>query len=466
MPSISSGPLGHSRLRILVCLCLVLLVLTGWRILSTINLNCRMVTLLDVAVRQHDQIPYSSAALRSIVNDLATDRSYFSDQIGSALVIGSILLDEPGKAYRWLQVYPQAWRRVTVSEECWRTLLLLSFENIKAWNAQRRSAAYAGWLAGLRAVDAQEYESAIRWFRRGIVLAPGRVPEEVRLSYYRALSKWRSGQVLSAEAHRRILKYSCLADQRADCLELKDTIHTAKAQTARQLPATSAAGAYLPSAGWRLTALDIDQDVLVAGVEVRGQLHWERIVDEQVESHLEPFIATNLIPNAGFEFDSLFVDACVDGYIDSHAYIQPCASGTPIDPFGSQSGQVAIIETDHSGYALISASFPISAGATYVVGGWFAADDGAAVVGWDWLSEGRVADCALSDGRSICWLIWQRTNNDHAFAWSSQLRTIQVPTGIQEARLYLGYLAETGLQPGRAMFDDVFVFELPAPPEL
>jgi len=116
MPSISSGPLGHSRLRILVCLCLVLLVLTGWRILSTINLNCRMVTLLDVAVRQHDQIPYSSAALRSIVNDLATDRSYFSDQIGSALVIGSILLDEPGKAYRWLQVYPQAWRRVTVSE--------------------------------------------------------------------------------------------------------------------------------------------------------------------------------------------------------------------------------------------------------------------------------------------------------------------------------------------------------------
>jgi len=446
----------HRSYGVMVFLCITLLVLVSIRVIPTLALNRQMVALLHI-VMTNDMVEDRSLKLTVIYDNLAKNHAKYPDQVGSELVMSAIWLDNPGEAYRWLQTYPQAWEQITFPESQWRTLIILSYNNIKGWNNVRRSAAYASWMAGFRAFSDRNYEMAVRWFQRGLVLAPGRVPEEVRLGYYRALSEW----YRTSDQENLLLaqEYGCLAENRLDCLEFEDS------QPAWQLLDQNGADGDILSEKWHLVGFDLDPNILITGVEVRSRLRWVRMIDGHKQEYLESFAAPNFVPNPGFEFDNLFVDACVDGYIGSHAYVQPCVSRASIDPYGTRPGHVAIIETVHKGYALLSSSFPVKGGSTYVVGGWFCADNGAtAALGWDSLTDTASTDCRLSNGGSICWLIWQNSTEDQGSCWSRQLQVVKVPTGSPEVRLLLDREGGEGGKPGRAMFDNLFIFELPVSP--
>jgi hypothetical protein len=170
-----------------------------------------------------------------------------------------------------------------------------------------------------------------------------------------------------------------LADDRPNCLQLDANPWLKGAVPAWTLP-ESGNGAYFSDNGWRLVGFDVDEDVLATGVEVRGLLYWERKVDGQVQRRVQPFTAPNLVPNPGFEFKGLFVDACVDGYIGSHAYVLPCVSHAVPDPYSQRPGHMSVTATKDKGYALFSPSFPVHGGHTYITGGWFCADRGAAAI--------------------------------------------------------------------------------------
>lgn len=450
-----------NRFLLILAASLFLVIQLGPTVITSARLNHQMVALVSTALaaRSEGNLVTYTPALQDIADRLAAHYDQSPSRVGSALITLALWANEPAEAYHWLKIYPQAWDRVTLPESNWRTLSLLSFNNIDQWNAQRRTAAYAGWLAGFRSLDAGDYKAALRWFRRGLVLAPGRVPGSVRLAYYRALGNWYAAQPPSAENLLLTQKFNCLADDRPDCLNLYANAWLEGAVPAWSLP-ESGDGAYFSDDGWRLVGFDLDEDVLAAGVEVRGLLYWERIVGGQVERPVQPFAAPNLVPNPGFEFKDLFVDACVDGYIGSHAYVLPCLSHAVPDPYSRRPGCVAVTETRDKGYALFSSSFPVHGGRAYISGGWFCADRGAvAGIGRQWLTETLPPE-ERADG--IQWFVFEGSDPKRPLCWAQHARVVWAPSGAEEFLLYLIRLGGKGDPFGRAMFDDLFFFELPS----
>jgi len=430
----------------------------GWD--GTLRLNAQMIVLAQEAVHavSLDQVVRLTPRLQQQARQLEAEYDRLPPQAARVLVTLGIWADNPAEAYRWLQLYPQAWDRVTLPEANWRTLSVISFENIGQWR-NRRAAAYVGWLTGFRLLDAGDYEAALRRFRRGLVLAPGRVPDSVRLAYYRALGKWYASQPANPESLRLVQKFACLAEDRPDCLDLDSTAWLEGAAPAWSLPA-SGDSAYFSDDGWRLVGSHLDEDVLVAGVEVRGLLYWEQSAGEQVERRVQPFAAPNLVPNPGFEFEDLFVDACVNGYIDSHAYVLPCISHAVVDPYGQRLGHVAVTESKGFGYALFPSSVPVAGGRPYLLGGWLCADGAAAAgIGREWLTETLPPE-ERADG--IQWLISQGNDPKRPFCWAQHTRVVWIPSGAEEFGLRLQRLGGDSDTLGRAMFDDLFFFELPS----
>ncbi len=259
--------------------CLVLIALAGKGILSALALNRQMVALLHIAMTNEEVFVSPSPMLRTFYKNLEANHARYSDQVGAVLVMLANWLGEPEDAFGWLKIYPHAWERISFPELNWLTLNMLSFDNIKGWNSWRRSASFSAWLEGFRALDQKNYQMAVFWFRRGLVVAPGRVPEDVRLGYYRALSEWY--QSSEGKDPRLAKKFGCLADNRPDCTLPSDDAGQGKRLKAWKLPDLGGTEGYLSSNGWQLVGFDLDQDILDAGVEVQGYLHWERTVDGQ-----------------------------------------------------------------------------------------------------------------------------------------------------------------------------------------
>ncbi len=447
-------------LLIILAASLFLVIQLSPMVVASVSLNHQMVALVSavLAARSEGNLVSDTPALEKIADRLAAHHDQYSSRVGSPLVTLALWANKPEEVYRWLKAYPQAWERITLPESDWRTLTLLSYDNAKQWNAQRRAAANFAWLMGFRWLDAENNSEAVHWFRRGLVLAPGRVPDSVRLSYYRALDNWYAAEPSNAENHLLAQKFNCLADDRPGCLDLDATAWLMGDAPVWSLP-ESGDGAYSSYDGYRLVGFDLDEDVLVAGVEVHGLLYWERTVGGQVQRQVQPFAAPNLIPNPGFEFKDLFVDACVDGYIGSHAYVLPCVSHAVADPYGQRPGHVAVIESKGSGYALFQSSVGVAGGRPYLLGGWVCAD-GAAVagIGRQWLSE-KLPSEERADG--IQWLIFKGNDSKQSSCWVQQVRAVWVPSGAEEFRFLLQRLGDESDFPGRAIFDDLFFFGLP-----
>jgi hypothetical protein len=107
--------------------------------------------------------------------------------------------------------------------------------------------------------------------------------------------------------------------------------------------------AYFFNDRWRLEGFDPDEDVLVTGVEVHGLLYWGRTVGGQVQRRKQLFAAPNPVPNPGFEFQDLFVDARVDGYVGIYAHVSPFVNHALPDSYNTRPGRVAVIETRGKG---------------------------------------------------------------------------------------------------------------------
>jgi hypothetical protein len=142
---------------------LFLVIQFGPTVVVSARLNHQMVELVSsaLAARMEGNSVAYTPVLQEIADRLASHHDRFASEVGSMLVTLALWADDPAGAYRWLKAYPQAWDQVRPLKSNWRTLSLLSFDNTKHWNAQRRGAAYAAWLAGFRSLDDGDYEASV-----------------------------------------------------------------------------------------------------------------------------------------------------------------------------------------------------------------------------------------------------------------------------------------------------------------
>jgi hypothetical protein len=327
------------------------------------------------------------------------------------------------------------------------------------WTNPRRLIAYSAWIAALNSPELSEAE-LLRFLRKGLVLTQGRVPDSVRILYYRALGEWYARQLNDSDSHRLSRKFACLAADNLNCVDAQGSSRPTDGEPSWSLLLGSD-DLYYVKDGWRLVGFDLDEDVLVAGIEAMGVLHWEKAFGDRIEQRRQLFAVPNLIPNPGFEFDGLYEGACIDGYLGSHVYVLPCVSHATHDPYHQRAGSVAVTETGESGYALFSPSFPVEGGRAYIVGGWLCADGGGiAAVGLE-----RVMS-ASSTGEPayqfVEWLLWQLPDPDQRTCWRQQAKVVYIAEESGEFRLRLDRRGGSEKQLGRAMFDDMFFFEIPA----
>lgn len=123
------------------------------------------------------------------------------------------------------------------------------------------------WLAGFRSLDDRDDEVAVRGFLRRPVLAPARVPNDVRLAYYyQAFAKWYATDGSITENGRLVQKMNCIANNRTDCLGPDRSVRLEGA--APTLSRRELAGSVYSANGGQQVGLDLDEDVLVAGAGV------------------------------------------------------------------------------------------------------------------------------------------------------------------------------------------------------
>jgi hypothetical protein len=358
-------------------------------------------------------------------------------------------------ARQWHKMSPAGQSRVMDTRFGWNTIPLITIES-PAWNYTRDTIVKMAWLAALEAKENGHYADSLTWFRRGVSLAPGRVPREVRLAYYETLSMYLSESSYS-EDRSLADKYLCLGKGGDYCSQDGEDENAAGEVFPPQWNITSLDGVTLRLENSdRLIGLDLDQEILAAGVDVAGVLYWQGEQEGESEVKRQRFVTPNLAVNSEFEFRGLFRDSCVDGYIGSHAYVLPCVSRISQDPQSERRGPVANTQTTEGGYLLVAASAPAVGGQYYVFGASLCSLDGAsAKVGLQLTSEVQAkenpyaglswADPYVALGQREC---WQRT-----------ARVSKAPENIDIARVWLGGFGIEGLH-GEAEFDSVFLFEL------
>jgi hypothetical protein len=340
--------------------------------------------------------------------------------------------------------------RFAFPEMSWKDSNYLLTGGNRGWSNQRQIAVYGMFLNARHEQRAGNLEDSLNWFHKGLVSAPGRVPDYVRKNYYTLLADWYALQTENEQAQRLSVKASCLVDDDLSCLNSDNLMDWP----------LSFDELFMSDDGWQLMALKIDREILAMGLDVQGWWLWQREVHGQVEQIGEDFLIPNLAPNAGFEIDALFEDNCVSGYVSSHLYVFPCVSYIASDPYNLSSDRVAIIETQNKGFALTSATFPVQANRSYLVGGHLCADGGAdALVGRDLIN-------ITSDGKlepvSVTWFFSQKTDASTTACWQQHLFFVERSADVEEFRLRLqreGLSTETV---GRAMFEDLFFFEMPS----
>lgn len=343
--------------------------------------------------------------------------------------------------------------RYTFPNIDWKLNNQLLTGGIHGWSPQRQFAIYTMFLNAMHSQNTGDFGEALKWFQRGLVLAPGRIPDYIRQSYYLTVAELYAQQQLSAPSGDLVAKAACLARSDLTCLEALPRHGVEKWPLFEQV-------ALYTEDDWQLTSLEIDRDILALGLDVQGYLHWQRTVGGQLEQLTQSFLVPNLAPNAGFEIDGLFTSNCVSGYVSSHLYVLPCIGKSTKDPYEVLSDRVAIIETPNKGYAITSSTFPVAASAIHIVGARLCADgDADALVGRDRISVTQEKTSAVED---VTWFFSQKTQPANASCWQQHVSLVEPSADVTEFRLRLQREGTSTSPVGRAMFDDVFFFQLPA----
>jgi hypothetical protein len=392
------------------------------------------------------------ADLRREMEQRAMDNS---ERAHPVLVNLALWANDFAGAQHWLQASQVAWQRVLASKSEWRTISLIPL-GTPFWSYSRQMIVNMAWLAGIQLAEDGLNSDALQWFRRGISLVPGRVPENVHRAYYRSLSAWYLTQPPTPNNRRASAKFACLADERFKCLQ-----SIANEMPVKESPdwiiTGSAPDSLVAANGWQILGFDLDEDIIDAGVDVAGVLYWQTGKDNKVELRRQPFIATNLVPNPGFEFQHLFVDACVDGYIGSHAFVLPCVSQIEADPLKHQIGLVATTQTSETGYLLIGAPVKATSGRTYAFGAQLCSIAGAEAKFGLQLTSEQAAEQNAYDGLS--WPITNLSSGSSA-CWTRKTSAGVATSGTETARVWLGGFGDHDALRANALFDSVFLFDL------
>lgn len=378
-----------------------------------------------------------------------------TEQAHPLLVTLSLWADDLTAAQRWQKASVSARQRAMDSQGAWQTLTLVRID-WPSWTYSRKMLVSTAWLAAMDFREKGMYSDALQWFRRGISLTPGRIRQEVRKAYYQTLSMWYSSQSSTVENQRLAAKFACLGDEIAGCLQSIVAEMPAHERPEWIIP-DSAGNHWKSASGWRLLGLDLDEDIMSAGVDVVGLLYWSIESSESSQVHRQLFVVPNMAPNSGFEFQKLFTDACVDGYVGSHAFVLPCVSQIRPDPLQQRDGLVATTLTSETGYLLTAASAEAKSEHAYVYGARLcSAGEAEARLGVQFTSDALIRQNAYEGLR---WLLTERST-ERSNCWSRQAGVETVPAKVETTRIWLGGFGNSSAQAGYAAFDTVFLFDL------
>lgn len=326
---------------------------------------------------------------------------------------------------------------------------LLTGGTTHGWFDQRRVAIYTMFLNALRDQQAGELNKSLKWFQKGLILLPGRIPDYVRQQYYTLIADLYAHEVQDIHLQRLSMTALCLTKKEAyECL------NTLEPSVLQEWPLPE----YLVNqdTDWQLAGLKIDPYVLELGLEVRGRLYW-RSEDEWMA---QDFLVPNLASNSSFEISELYQDNCVAGYVSSNLYVSPCTSHVLLDPDYPQRRQIAIIEVQKDDVALVSSTFPIEPSKSYLVGGQLCTkSDARALVGYTSIKANEEANQVHTD---TGWFFEEKMEDIEASCWQKHTAVFVPSQNVLELslRLHAGN-SEFDHGVGSAMFDDVFFFELP-----
>lgn len=438
--------LGRKGSLILVLATLLVLLLTGKFLTHLLSYNLDTVSILKEALANGGQLASLSPETRA---RLSAYQDVFPCAAGGLSAWLAIQSDQLEQAFIPYDQLPCVRERFAVLDVSWKESNRL-FTGVSAgWSPQRQAAVYSMFLKGIYEQRAGHLDAALSWFRKGLVLAPGRISDYARQQYYLALVEWYCAQGQDPQSQRLGAKALCLVDSDKDCL---DAAHLDDFEN-WLLPSGNP---FTTPEGWELVSLEIDRDVLALGVEVWGRLHWQRETLGQLEHISQEVLVPNLAPNPSFEIEASFRDNCVSGYVSSHLYVLPCTSHVVPDPYHDHSGQVAVIETQDDGFALFSSSFPVNSDSLYLVGSRLCADNGAdALVGMDWI----YINPGKTEAATVEWFFRQTTGESKSSCWQQHLYFVE-PSASAEVCLRLQRQGLSGENMGRAMFEDLFFFEI------
>jgi hypothetical protein len=363
---------------------------------------------------------------------------------------------------------------------------------VQIWEPERCLETWGAWTAALIEAVSGRWPESVALYQAGMAMAPGRVPAEIMQEYYLALARYLlEATPESASQQLSAAKYLALggASQDAGALfaavqddpSLSPAQRCQAAQGLAWLQAGEGVSHSLPtwpvsqegdpcdpqspdvSPGWtvnqgppvidpgsgaELTGFDLDQDVLDAGGEVMGVLHWRTPEGAMVK---QSFRQPNLWVNSGTSWLAWpGVAPCIPGYIEP-AWVTPCAgevAATTDDP--ATRNPVATLFNapgDHPDSYVSTASLPLNAGRWVVYGG-------------RWRSEGQFprghVSRESSDGK---YEIVLGLSDLPPGAWHP---VVAAAMPLAEGDEYSAWIRpRVGVGEGTLWFDDVFSFELP-----
>lgn len=430
----------------------------GNTLLQTADANNQMIRIVSAAAKavQADGFVEYTPELAVLNQQMALRESRNSGHTAPVMVTLSLWANDVLQAQRWLQTSPVAQKRVMDSRFGWRTVSLIPL-GMRPWTYSQQMIVDMAWLAGLRLAAEGAHTQALQWFQRGLSLSPGRVPEDVRRAYYRTLSEWYQAQPVTPRNSRLAAKFACLANGPSDCSKLIMAESPVQDLSGWVAP-ISDTDAVLSNDGWQLMGFYLDEDILAAGVDVAGLAYWMQGDHGVVQTQRRVFVVPNLAPNPGFEFQGLFNDACVDGYIGSHAFVLPCVSQIEPDPLGQRAGHVAVTQTGKTGYLLIGAPANVKGEEVYIVGAELCSVAGSeAKVGIQFASN----KTAQQNAYLGLWWPLVGAGTESPACWSKSARAVLAPPEIATVRMWLGGFGVLDVSREEAMFDNVFLFRLP-----
>jgi hypothetical protein len=125
---------------------------------------------------------------------------------GSFYVWLAIQADDPELASIPFANSPCVQSRYTFPDINWKMSNWLLTGGNRGWFNQRQIAVYTMFLNALHEQKSGELQKALTWFQKGLVLAPGRVPDLVRRNYYIVVAEWYGRHSQSIRRSRELSK--------------------------------------------------------------------------------------------------------------------------------------------------------------------------------------------------------------------------------------------------------------------